>query len=113
MSDPTDRRQLEPVHAAVANAHPLGIKWFGDDDVPLAVAGDPARVAEPCHASEAATFFVRRRALLDAACQADTRAPNRLDGMDRGGDAGLLIGGAAAEDQAIAQVGRKRVNRPA
>ena len=113
VADAADRGQLEPVHPAMPDAHALGIERLGDDHIALAVAGQPARVAQPGHAGEAAALFVRRRALLDRAVQRDARAADRLDRVDRRGDARLLVARAAAVDAPVAHLGAERIDGPA
>src|SRR6266567_8509774 len=72
-----------------------------------------ASIAQPGNACEAAAFFVRRGALLDAPFELDASAADRFNRVDRGRDAGLLIARAATEDQAVANVTPERVDCPA
>jgi hypothetical protein len=104
MADTTDRRQLEPVHAAVSDTHAVGIQRLGDDDVALPIPRHPTRVAQPGHAGNAAAFFVRGSALLDRAAQPNARSADGFDRVDRGSDAGLLVARAAPIDAPVLQL---------
>jgi len=59
VAHPSDRGQLEPVHPAVANAHPLRIERLGDDDIALAGVGQPTAGAQP--ASRSSTRYRHKR----------------------------------------------------
>src|SRR5262249_37581677 len=113
VSDAPERRELKPVHATVPDTHPLGIERLGYDHVALACAAEVGLVAQPRDAREAAALLISPSALLDAAVQTDAGATHRFDGVDRRGDARLLIARPATVDAPITQLGPKRVDRPA
>ena len=96
----------------MADADALGVERLGDDDVALAIARDSARIAQPAHPCEAATLFVGRGALFDGACQSHANAAQRLDRVDRGSNASLLVARPPAKDATIAHFGRERISRP-
>src|SRR5579863_6782037 len=111
--DAADSGDFEPIDAAMSEADAVDVQGFGDDDEVGAAARDQAVLGEVGHAGESAAFFVDRAALFDRATETHSGAADGFDGEDGGGDAGLLVGCAAAEDLAIRQGGTEGIDRPA
>ena len=107
------RLHLEPVDAAVADADAIDAQRLGDDGEVGAVGAEPPLLRQPGDAGEAAALFVDRAADLDAAVQLDAGAPDRLDGEQRRGDAGLHVARAASPDPAVADLAAERIDGPA
>ncbi len=70
------------------------------------------RLAEKGGAGEASALLVDRAAHLDASQELDSRAPQALRGVDRRGDPGLHVRGAAAVDSPVANDPAERVHGP-
>ena len=103
---------VEPVDAAVAETHAIGVERLGDDDVGLLAARENAALGEVANTGEAAALFVDRAALLDRAVEDDARAADRLDRIDRGDDPGLHVACSAPVHLAVADGGGEGIDRP-
>src|SRR6266851_8262798 len=113
VADAADGGELEPVHAAVADAHPFGVERLGDDHVFLILSRDAAGVAQIGHPREAAAFFVWRGALLHGAFKRKACAADGFHGKDGRGDARFLIARSTAVDPPLTQISPERVQAPA
>ena len=111
--DAAANRQLEPVNAAMADADPVDVQRFRNDDVVGLSLRDPAALCEPCDACEAAAFLVDRSADLDRAGKRDVGPPQRFGREHRGGKARLHVADPTAVDLPVANERGKRVDGPA
>ena len=113
VSGPPVRRDLEPPHAAVPDAHAIDSERLGDDHVVGAPARDVAALAEPGDTRVAAALLVHRAADLEPAPQAHAGAPHRFGRVDRRRDPGLHVARAAAVEPAVADDAGEGLDAPA
>ena len=109
---PTVRLDLEPVHAAVADADAVDVQRLGDDHVVASSGRQAAVFRKPGHASESAAFFVHRAADLDRPFELDASSANSLRGIHGRGDAGFHVARAAPVDAAVADRAGKWIHGP-
>ena len=105
--------QVEPPHAAMSEANTVGPMRLGNNHMLLARRIQIAVFGQVGHAGEASALFVYGGRLFDGSGQFDAGAAERFHRIQRGGDAGLHIGSAAAVEAALADLGAKRIFGPA
>src|SRR5262249_16292797 len=101
--------------AAVTETDVVNLQRLGNDHVVGALRADVALLHQVAHAcvAVAGALLIRYQAVLDAAAQAESGTPERLDGVDLRSDAALHVGDTATVDTPIANLGAPRIDRPA
>ena len=103
---------LEPVDAAMADAHAVDTKRLGNDHGLGPLARDPVVLGEPRHPGEATALLVHRATDLDRRRMRHTRTPDGFGREHRGRQARLHVAGATAVEAAIQNFSTERVASP-
>ncbi len=113
MGDAALGLDLGPPDAAMAEADPVLVQRFGDDDVLDAGGVEAALFGEVGDAAIAAGFLVGGGGDFDGAPEVGAGGDEGLGRDDRGGEAALHVAGAAAIDAVALDFGAEGIAGPA
>src|SRR5688500_2969684 len=112
MGDAAARFELEPVHAAMADADAIDVERLWNDDVINAIGTDAATFGQIRDTGKPAAFLVDGAAHLDRSGELDAGTANGVRGENRSRDACFHSAGAATVNAAVTHHATERIDGP-